>query len=700
MQHKKPSQTEQLIASIIDAQESDIIIVRRKGCQTIFANETAEKRVKELELPDDPDQDCRNSFAKVFPELCTYCNKKENAKVDIKDSFGHLFSLTSKEILWLDEQPAVIFIIKNVEEERMATQTLYNLAFIDYLTQIPNRRKLREDFKALEPDITDGNKSGVISIFDLDNFKAVNDTYGHNTGDMMLQRLTEHLQSDPVYAGHLYRLGGDEFAFLYSDDTGAHPDLYGYYEQLLRGALNSYSMPNIDVSCTISLGFACFPEHGEDLSTLLRKADIALYKAKEGGRNKLEKFESKDDIFQDFKDLYINIKPILDACGNTFGYELTDGSADADNKNATINLIDFNRTLDILGLDEIYSSKLYFINYSKNMLAAAKQNQLKNKFIIQINVTSHGIEEDIADYIKLKELGFSISVNCSNLVYLSEELIAVADYIKFVPYQNMVDNIKNLIVANKNLTLIADSINNSQQLVFANKVGCRLFQGHYFKEAKKVTEKIKNIEPLHSNYFQLLKLTCTGEYVDFEEISKIIASDVAMSYRLLKMINTVALRTKNKISTISMAVTYLGEARLKQWIALMSLRGITPDKPLELIRMSLIRAKFGELLAPHFKEYHNPDQIFMLGMLSLLHVALDISQEELLNEISLVEELRDSFLTKTGKYSKLVVFFKNYEHSEWEEVAKFAKENGLNNKTINDAYLLATKWYNDLVNEE
>ena len=699
MQQTKPTQVEQLISGIIDAQDSDIILVRKKDCRNIFANETAENRLKTLDIPVGDAQDCKNTYAKVFPGLCSYCQKNQK-QADIKDASGHTFSLTTKEILWLDEKPATMFIIKDIEEARLATQTLYNLAYIDYLTQIPNRRKLREDFKALEPEIAEGKKSGIITIFDLDNFKAVNDTYGHNTGDMMLQRLTEHLQNDPVYSGHLYRLGGDEFSFLYADDAGTYPDLHEHYTQLLYGALNSYSMPNIDISCTISLGFACFPEHGNDISTLLRKADIALYKAKEGGRNRLELFEAKDDIFQDFKDLFINIKPILDADGATFAYELTDGSADAEKNEATVNLIDFNRTLDILGLDEIYSSKLYFINYSKNMLAAAKQNLLKNKFIIQINITNQCQDEDLRDYQKLKELGFHIAVNCTNITHLPEELAAIAEYVKLVPYHNIADHIRNFVSGNKNVRLIADHINNSQQLEFAKKIGCTLFQGHYFKEAKKVTEKIKNIEPLHSNYFQLLKLTCTSEYVDFEEISKIIASDVALSYRLLKMINTIANRTKNPIYSISMAVTYLGEARLKQWIALMSLRGITPDKPLELIRLSLIRAKFGELLAPHFDQYHSSDEVFMLGMLSLLHVALDISQEALLDEIALAEELRKSFLTKDGTYSGLVAFFKNYEHSDWEEVAKFAKDNGLSNQIINDAYLMATKWYNDLINEE
>jgi len=142
----------------------------------------------------------------------------------------------------------------------------------------------------------------------------------------------------------------------------------------------------------------------------------------------------------------------------------------------------------------------------------------------------------------------------------------------------------------------------------------------------------------------------------------------------------------------------MGEESLKKWIAVLALRGIAEDKPLELVRMSLIRARFGELLAPGFRIKRNPQQVFMVGMLSLLHIAMEISKEQLLEDIPVAEDIRDSLLTRYGIYSDLLRFYENYEYANWEAVSQFVEENQLDASLVNDAYLASVKWFNDLTN--
>ena len=122
------------------------------------------------------------------------------------------------------------------------------------------------------------------------------------------------------------------------------------------------------------------------------------------------------------------------------------------------------------------------------------------------------------------------------------------------------------------------------------------------------------------------------------------------------------------------------------------------SRPLEIVRVSLVRAQFGELLAPHFVPRRNAKHVFLTGMLSLLHIALERPREEVLDEVSVAEDIRDSLLTKTGPYSDLLRFFEMYEYANWDEVSQFGKENGLSASLINDSYLEAVKWYNGLVN--
>jgi len=221
-----------------------------------------------------------------------------------------------------------------------------------------------------------------------------------------------------------------------------------------------------------------------------------------------------------------------------------------------------------------------------------------------------------------------------------------------------------------------------------------MFQGYYFNQPVE-GRKTKELSPLKVNYFRLLKLSSTDDYMDFREISDIIASDVALSYKLLRILNSAAVGLRN-VSSISNAVAYMGEESLKKWIAVLALRGIADDKPLELVRMSLIRARFGELLAPTFRIKRNSKQVFMVGMLSLLHIALEMSKEKLLEDIPVAEEISQSLLSRHGIYSDLLRFYENYEYANWEAVSQFVDENHLDATFVNDSYIASVKWYNEL----
>jgi len=230
----------------------------------------------------------------------------------------------------------------------------------------------------------------------------------------------------------------------------------------------------------------------------------------------------------------------------------------------------------------------------------------------------------------------------------------------------------------------------------AKNLGFKLFQGQFFNQPI-IAKKEKNIDPLRLNYLRLLKLACSDGYLDFARISEIISADLALSYKLLRLINSVSIGLRNSISSIQMAVSYLGEEKLKKWIALLALRGIFSDKPLELVRLSLIRARFGETLAPYIDPDFDPDQVFLFGMFSLLHIMLERSLEELFKEIPMSDDIQRSLLTDTGSYSPLLVFFKNYEYGNWDDVAAFVDEYGLSSETINELYIEAINWYNSLI---
>jgi EAL and modified HD-GYP domain-containing signal transduction protein len=687
---------------ILDPQDLEIVVARGKDCEIIYANAKAAARMKaEGELI----QSCKKAYSKGFPQLCDYCPYGEKGRdksaepFEVEDKGSRTYAVKSNTIDWLDGKPATLFVLREMTEEKVAKERLFTLAYIDQLTGISNRQKLKEDFGALEDSIAGGKITGAIALFDLDHFKSVNDTYGHNTGDLMLRRLAEHLQGDGAFAKCLYRLGGDEFVLLFSNPKNkfaSEGEMKKHYEGVLSKALGSYTLPNIELHCTLSMGVSLFPRHGEGLSEVLRKADIAMYKAKTAGRNRMVFFEDRYDVAQKFKDLYINIQPVLLGSGKTFGYELIDRGNSGEEDEDTVSLSEFNRALDALGLGDINNDMVYFISYSKQLLNPSVLGNLpKEKFIIQINIPEQITAGDIQTYITLKKKGYKTALVGLSSSKATGELLKLANYCKFNASTDPAA-LKRVISENPNVRFIASGVDSPMVFHDAKAAGFQLYQGFFFNKPAE-THKTKEIGPLKVNYLRLLKLSSTDDYMDFSEISEVIASDVALTYKLLRILNSAAVGLRN-VSNINMAVAYIGEESLKKWIAVLALRGIADDQPLELVRMSLVRARFGEILAPQFRIKRNPKQIFMIGLLSLLHIALDKTKEELLAEIPVSEEIRESLTTKTGVYSDLLRFYEHFEYANWEEVSMFAKDHQLDPQFVNDAYIASIKWYNDLTN--
>ncbi|MCL2498970.1 MAG: diguanylate cyclase [Defluviitaleaceae bacterium] len=693
------------ISGILDPMELEVLVVRKR-CEVLFTNERAKAR---MYTDSGFSHDCRTGYAATFPALCSHCpygisrSKAVQGVFEIEDTKGRSYQVRCTAINWIDDNPAFIFTLNDITEEIATKKRLYELAYIDQLTGVPNRTRLKEDFTALEPRIELGELSGIVALFDLDHFKAINDTYGHNTGDIVLRRLAEHLESEKAFAGNLYRLGGDEFVLLYTDPANrfdSDDSIIYHYNNLLSAALRSYSLPNIELTCTLSMGVSLFPRDGTTLSETLRKADIALYQAKAEGRNQIIFFINQYDTAQKFKDVYINIQPVLTSVGKTFGYELMDCSDESDETESSVDLKDFNRTLDAMGLHNLDDKLHYFIAFSKQLLSPAVLHNLpREKFIVQLNLPEKMTEEkrnaDFALYSLLKKHGYKLAITNLRSNALEEDLMSLADYCIFSSRDADIAKQKKIIASSYGKRFVATGVDTLAEYNTTRDAGFHLFKGFYFRQPV-VGQVSKEINPLKVNYLRLMKLSNTEGYMDFREISAIIASDVALSYKLLRILNSAAVGLRN-VTSISSAIAYLGEDNLKKWIAVLALRGAAEDKPIELIRLSLIRAHFGELLAPHFRIRRNPQKLFMIGMLSLLHIALDTTREELMADLPVEEDIRESLLSKEGVYSDILSFFENYEYANWESVAQFVDQHQLDASYVNDAYILSVKWYNDLV---
>ncbi|MCJ7450860.1 MAG: EAL domain-containing protein, partial [Steroidobacteraceae bacterium] len=171
-------------------------------------------------------------------------------------------------------------------EER--TLQLRHLAEHDPLTNLPNRRQLFQRLnEMLSAAVTSGSAETHIAVLflDLDNFKTVNDTLGHDFGDRLLTEVGERLRRIAGETGVIARLGGDEFTLVFNY-SGDATEVAQRAEHLVGGFQRPLLIDRHEVSVGVSCGVAMYPEHGRDATALLRAADAALFRAKELGRNR------------------------------------------------------------------------------------------------------------------------------------------------------------------------------------------------------------------------------------------------------------------------------------------------------------------------------------------------------------------------------------------------------------------------------
>ncbi len=188
-----------------------------------------------------------------------------------------------------------VVTLTDITERKRAEQEIVNLAYYDRLTGLPNRRLLRDRLEQALAGSARNGRHGALLFIDLDNFKLVNDTSGHEVGDQLLVEVARRLVDCLGAAGGAARVGGDEFVALV-EDLSANPHeaaaLAKKTGETILAALNApYALPSGVRHSSPSIGVAMFSGGGDTCEELLKQADIAMYEAKAAGRNALRFFD-------------------------------------------------------------------------------------------------------------------------------------------------------------------------------------------------------------------------------------------------------------------------------------------------------------------------------------------------------------------------------------------------------------------------
>lgn len=431
----------------------------------------------------------------------------------------------------------VVLSLRDLTELKAAQSELHRLAFYDPLTGLANRQLFRDRLEHVIRRCKRSGQSAALMFLDLDGFKRINDTLGHDVGDELLSTAAGWLQGCVREEDSVARLGGDEFVVLLSEVTGSDAAAT-VAENILRRLCQRIRLGEHEVGVTVSIGLAMIPDDSEDATSLMKYADLAMYRAKELGRNNAQFFTSAMNIQAarrmlqqeelanalEADSFMLHYQPKFDLARETvLGVEAflrwqhpERGLVPA---NQFINLAEESglivrlgemalrqacieiQALERAGFENLHVS----VNLSSRQITDPRFLEMFRQVITETGVAPERLElelpsellnedpetvqrllgslHDIGVYLILDNFGAS---NCSLAAMQRLPLNAVKidhEFIRDIPYNATATDVTSAVIAlahKLHLTVIAEGVETPQQLNFLRAAGCAQAQGNLF----------------------------------------------------------------------------------------------------------------------------------------------------------------------------------------------------------------------------
>ena len=462
----------------------------------------------------------------------SYIKKVQSELEDARLNLEEKIQLRTNELRSSNDQ-LYNEILRRIENE----SEIKKLAFSDQLTGLPNRRQF---YKSLNNEIKDckiNNQKCAVLFMDLDGFKMINDTLGHDKGDELLVSVSKRVRHILKDEDLLCRVGGDEFLILISNINNTHT-IEKICNKVIFSLQSPFVLGNNRVHVKSSIGIACYPEDGRHSDELVKHADIAMYKAKENGKNQFIFFNNamkegieeamylSNELYKAFdnKEFVLEYQPQVDAISNEItGFEalLRWDNPDRGRISPTVFIPLAERTGLILPIGEwvIYTAAMQQVRWkneygsdltmSVNLsMKQIKEEQLESsiaKTIIETGINPSKLEFEITESIfmddtkliisklnKIKALGIMISIDDFGTEYSS------LNYLKLMPIDRIkipkpfIDGISvypkdeaiitSLIVLAQKMSckIVAEGVEEKHQYDFLKESACDDIQGFYF----------------------------------------------------------------------------------------------------------------------------------------------------------------------------------------------------------------------------
>ena len=400
-------------------------------------------------------------------------------------------------------------------------------------------------------------------------------------------------------------------------------------------------------------------------------------------------------------DKFIARQPIFDLKRNVFAYELLFRSgpenffSGIDGDLASSRLID--DSLHVFGIDALIGSTKAFINVTRRILVEELLTTLPpERVVAEILETVTPDAEVVAAAEALKKGGYMLALDDFVAHPDMEPLLKLADIVKVDFRATTGQERRDLIMslAKRGIDVLAEKVETEADVREAIVLGCIYFQGYFFCKPEMIARK--DVPGFKLNYMRLLTELGRPE-LDFAGIERVLKGDISLAGKLLKYLNSASFGWRQQVTTLQHALVLLGERQFRKWASLVALATMSQDRPPELAKTSLTRARFCELAASDAGLAGQELDAFLLGMFSLVDAIVGRPLDEILNEIALPDEVSKALLHKNTRLSKLLDLSVAMERGNWEEVSSLASALKMDESRFPDFYQTAIAWVTEIL---
>jgi c-di-GMP-related signal transduction protein len=353
--------------------------------------------------------------------------------------------------------------------------------------------------------------------------------------------------------------------------------------------------------------------------------------------------------------------------------------------------------LFLMGVRTITEGLPAFMNCTRDFLLHDFLTLMPKELVVgEILETVMPDAEVLAACHRMKEQGYRLALDDYLDTPETQRFFAIADFVKidvllttFPEQQRLVD-----LCHHHRIPVIAEKVETNEQFRRCSEIGYDYFQGYFFCRPQVVGRR--SVPANKIVYLELLQ-AANAPVFDLHRISMIFRRDVSLSYRLLRYLNSAAFALRTPIRSIPHALTLLGELAMRKWISLVSVAGLGDEVADGLLRLPLLRAMFCELIGKKIGMFRETNELFLLGLLSVMDALLNVRMVDVLTEIPVDDEIKKALLGRPSRYRPVFEVVLDYESGTWEQLAHSARHIGLHEELLPDLYLRSVRWVTEVL---